>query len=96
MVLFGEVLDGAEAERAGLVWRCVDDGELLAVAHELAARAAQAPRELARRTKATMDDVLALDEHEAAVARELETQLWSMDQPEFAERLAALQARIKS
>ncbi len=24
-VLFGEVLDGAEAERIGLVWRCVDD-----------------------------------------------------------------------
>jgi enoyl-CoA hydratase len=24
-VLFGEVLDGAEAERCGLVWRCVDD-----------------------------------------------------------------------
>ena len=65
-------------------------------AYELAARAAATPGELTRRTKATMDDVLAIDDHDAAVARELETQLWSMEQPEFAERLAALQARIKS
>ena len=96
MVLFGEVLSGPEAEQAGLVWRCVDDADLLDTARELAARAAAAPSELTRRTKATMDDVLAIDDHEAAVARELETQLWSMDQPEFAERLAALQAKIKS
>ena len=52
------------------------------------------PPELAVRTKATMDDVLALDDHAAAVERELETQLWSMDTPEFAERLAALRRRI--
>ena len=42
-VLFGEVLDGAEAERAGLVWRCVDDDQLLPVARQLAGRAAAAP-----------------------------------------------------
>ncbi len=31
-VLFGEVLDGREAERVGLVWRCVPDAELLGAA----------------------------------------------------------------
>ena len=31
-VLFGEVLDGAEAERVGLVWRCLPDDELLPAA----------------------------------------------------------------
>jgi enoyl-CoA hydratase len=36
----------------------------------------------------------AVTDHVAAVEIELEAQLWSMDQPEFAERLAALQARI--
>ena len=94
MVLFGEVLSGPEAAAAGLVWRCVDDADLLTDARALAARAAAAPHELVRRTKATLDDVTTIDTHEAAVDRELETQLWSMDQPEFAERLAALQARI--
>ena len=38
MVLFGEVLDGAAAERIGLVWRCVAGEELLATARELAAK----------------------------------------------------------
>ena len=38
-VLFGEILDGAEAERVGLAWKCVDDDKLMTVAHEMAARA---------------------------------------------------------
>jgi enoyl-CoA hydratase len=96
MVLFGEVLTGAEAERIGLVWRCVDDGVLLDEAGELATRAVAAPRELLLRTKQTLADMAAIDHHDAAVDRELETQLWSMDQPEFTERLAALQRRISN
>ena len=51
-VVFGEVIDGAEAERVGLVYRCVDDDDLLDAAHEMAARAASAPRELVIVTKA--------------------------------------------
>lgn len=94
MVLFGEVLDGPAAADAGLVWRCVPDDELLPTAVALAGRAAAVPPELAARAKATMDDVLALDDRGDAVERELETQLWSMDTPEFAERLAATRRRI--
>jgi enoyl-CoA hydratase len=94
-VLFGEVLDGAEAERIGLVWRCVDDDALLSTAQELAMRAAAAPRELAIRTKATIAAMATIDEHDAALERELEPQLWSVAQPEFKERLAAMQAKIK-
>ncbi len=94
MVLFGEVLDGTEAERIGLAWRCVADEQLLDAAHEMAARAAAGPSELVRRTKATLADVAAIDTHEEAVERELEPQVWSINQPEFVERLAALQARI--
>ncbi len=93
-VVFGEVLDGPEAERLGLVYRCVDDDALLTVAHEIAARAASAPRELAIVTKATIRDMADVADHPAAVARELEPQLWSTRQPWFAERLAALQAKI--
>ena len=92
--VFGEVLDGREAERVGLVWRCVADDELLESAQTMAAKAAAAPRELARRVKATIADMATIDDHAAAVERELADQLWSMDQPAFAERLAAIQARI--
>jgi len=92
--VFGDVLDGREAERVGMVWRCHPDGELLEAAQAMAAKAASAPRELAQRVKATIADMATIDDHAAAVERELADQLWSMDQPAFAERLAAIQARI--
>ncbi len=95
-VLFGEVLDGAEAERVGLVWRCLADDQLLSTAQEMAARAASAPRELVARTKTTIADMATVTEHGAAVDRELVPQVWSLEQPAFKERVAALQAKITS
>ncbi|CAN5176817.1 enoyl-CoA hydratase [soil metagenome] len=93
-VLFGEVLNGAEAERSGLAWRCVPDEELLPLAIELGARAATAPRELVTRAKATIADMAQVIDHEAAVLRELGDQVWSVTQPAFADRLAQLQQRV--
>jgi enoyl-CoA hydratase len=93
-VLFGEVLDGKGAERAGLVWRCVPDDELLDTAVTLAARAAAAPRQLAVRMKQTIYDMADVTDHAAAVDRELVDQVWSIQQPEFRDRLAALQQKI--
>jgi enoyl-CoA hydratase len=95
-VLFGEVLDGPEAERVGLVWRCVPDDELLGAAQVVAERAASGPHELARRIKATIGDMATIDDHAAAVDRELEPQVWSLEQPAFKERVAALQAKIST
>lgn len=94
MILFGEVLDGSAAARAGLAWRCVPDEELLVVATGLARVAASAPRELLERIKSTLADVAVLPDHSQAVERELEPQVWSINQPEFQERLAAMQRRI--
>ena len=93
-VVFGEVLDGAEAERVGLVYRCVDDDALLGAAQEMAARAAAAPRQLAIAAKRTIQAMADVDNHPPAVKTELDPQVWSSRQPWFAERLAALQARI--
>lgn len=93
-VLFGDVLDGEAAERSGLVWRCVDDGALLETATGLAGKAAAGPPALARRLKATLNTVAAVDTHDEAVDVELEAQLWSMAQPDFAQRLAALRQKI--
>lgn len=92
--VFSEVLDAAEAERVGLVWRSVPDDELTDAAQAMAARAAEAPRELLMRVKATIADMAAIDNHPDAVERELADQVWSLEQPAFAERLAEIQARI--
>lgn len=95
-VVFGEVLDGAEAERVGLVHRCVDDDQLLTTALEFGARAASAPRELVIEVKKTIQAMADIDDHPAAVKRELDPQVWSTRQPWFAQRIAALQAKITS
>jgi enoyl-CoA hydratase len=93
-VIFGEVMDGEEAARVGLAHRCVADEDLLPAAQAMAARAAAAPRDLIIETKRTIQEMADVDDHPAAVQRELDPQLWSARQPWFAERLAALQAKI--
>lgn len=95
-VVFGEVMDGAEAERVGLVHRCVPDDQLAAAAAAMAARAAAAPRDLVIEVKKTIQAMADIDTHPAAVKRELDPQVWSTRQPWFAERIAALQARIST
>jgi enoyl-CoA hydratase/carnithine racemase len=55
----------------------------------MAARAAQASPELVRRVQETIAAMPDVTDHGAAVELELEAQLWSMEQPSFAEGLAA-------
>ena len=95
-VIFSEVVDGTEAERTGLVHRCVEDDELMNAARALAAGAASAPRELVMITKQTIRDMADIDAHTDAVARELDPQVWTAKQPWFEERIAALKAKISS
>lgn len=88
-ILFGEVLDGKEAERHGLAWRCVDDAHLVRDATALAAKAAAAPPALVRRVKETLQRMTTVSESADAVDIELDAQVWSTQQPDFAERLQA-------
>jgi enoyl-CoA hydratase len=88
-VLFADVLDGEAAAQHGLAWRCVDDDRLLEEALAFAANAASAPPALVRRVKRTLHQMPAVTSPDEAVSVELEAQLWSMQQPDFAERLKA-------
>jgi enoyl-CoA hydratase len=90
--LFIDVLDAKEAERVGLVWRAVEDP--VAAAIEMAARAAAAPRELAITTKRTLRVTANLDSQADALEMEIRAQVASLDSPAFAERLAALKAKV--
>ena len=94
MVLFGEVLRGNEAVRAGLAWKCVADDQLLAAAAEMAERAARVPAELLRRTKKTIARSATVDGIRPAVENEIDTQEWSMQQPEFHATVAELRRKI--
>ncbi|MCY3631125.1 MAG: enoyl-CoA hydratase-related protein [bacterium] len=94
MAVFGERLDGPRAAEIGLAWRCVDDDALLDEARRMARRPAQAPRELTKAMKETIIDMGGIADSAAAVAREVDPQAWSMKQPEFKERVAALKETI--
>ena len=92
LTLFGEVVDAAEAARIGLVHRVADD--VVAAAVELAARAAAAPPDLVRTTKATLRLTAGMATQAEAVEIEVRAQAESVRSPEFQERLAALQSTI--
>lgn len=94
MVLFGEVLDGEQAESAGLAWRCVDDDALLDEARRVAGRAAGFPTELVRRAKRTLEASPEVTEPNRAVEMEAEPQAWSMRQPEFTALVEKLRSQI--
>jgi enoyl-CoA hydratase len=94
MSVFGETLDGEEASRCGLAWRCVPEDELLEVAVELASRAARRDRDLLARVRRTLDASAAVVQASDALALETEPQRWSMGRPEFAEGLSRLRARL--
>jgi enoyl-CoA hydratase len=94
MVLFNQPVGGHEAERIGLVWRCVPTSELLADAGRLATQVASFPRALVQRTKQTLTAMAGVADQEHAVDLEVDAQVWSVGQPEFKARLAELQAQI--
>ena len=96
MVLFGDILDGEAAARHGLAWRCLPDDDLLDAAVVMAAKAADAPPELSTRAKETLQRMSVVGAHDEAVNVEIEAQLWSMQQPFFAERMAAMRDRIRN
>jgi enoyl-CoA hydratase len=93
MVLFGQEYSGEDAVRFGLAYECVAPEELLPRALAMGARAASAPRELSVRTKATMNRMWDVSTSPEAVALELEVQAWSLQQPEFKERIATFQKK---
>ncbi len=86
MNLAGVAVDGARAVEIGLAWECVEPHQLLDTTLELAARAAEVPRELAQRVKASLRETPRLPSLDDAVALELERQRWSFEQGFFAER----------
>ena len=91
-LLFGMRFDAESAVRYGLALSVADDP--VAAALELAAGPAAAPRELVLATKATMRATISpgsvdSEQHELAMRTELGPQVYSIQSPEFASRLAA-------
>jgi enoyl-CoA hydratase len=94
LTLFGETLDGEEAARRQLAWRCVPEPDLLEMAWQLASRAAGHDRALMERTRRTLAESASVVDAADAVSLELEFQQWSMGRPEFLDALGRLRSRL--
>jgi len=94
MSLFGESMDGEEAARRGLAWRCVPEAELSAVAMDYASRVVKLDRPLVERVRTSLDDSAGVHRASDAIELELPVQQWSMERPEFLAALGRLRARL--
>lgn len=86
LLRFGQVVDGVEAERIGLAWRCVPGDALVAEACRFAGGAARAEPDLLADMASTLDDTASMT-HAEAVDRELRDQARSVASPRFIEGL---------
>jgi 2-(1,2-epoxy-1,2-dihydrophenyl)acetyl-CoA isomerase len=92
LALLGDALSASDAVAWGLIWACVDDGELAAEAEKIARRFATGPTQAFRRIKAvfnaepprTLDEQLELESHAQAQLGDTE---------DFAEGVRAFQAK---
>jgi enoyl-CoA hydratase len=97
-LLFGMRFDAESAVRHGLALSVADDP--VAAALQLAAGPAAAPRVVVLATKVTMRATANLgsvdnEQHELAMRTELGPQLYSIQSPEFAERLASVRTKAR-
>jgi 2-(1,2-epoxy-1,2-dihydrophenyl)acetyl-CoA isomerase len=94
LAMLGDKLGAEEAERIGLVWRCVDDAELAPQAAALAARLAAMPVKALARTRQVIDAADQLD-YAAALAAEARAQSEMGASADYREGVAAFMAKRK-
>jgi 2-(1,2-epoxy-1,2-dihydrophenyl)acetyl-CoA isomerase len=92
LALLGEPLPAQEAERWGLIWRCVEDGELITQAQELVSRLAEGPTQAFERIKQVFNQEPA-DHLSDQLAIEASLQGELGDTKDFAEGVQAFRSK---
>jgi 2-(1,2-epoxy-1,2-dihydrophenyl)acetyl-CoA isomerase len=94
LTLLGDRLPAEQAEQWGLIWRCVDDGDLATETMAIASRLAALPAHAAIETRRLMtaSEANSLDQQ---LAYEAERQRELLDRPEFLEGVMAFMAKRK-
>ena len=92
LALLGDALPAADAERWGLIWRCVEDDELMPQAQSLVRRLADGPTQAFERIKRVFNDQPAQRlSDQLAIEATLQTQLG--DTKDFAEGVQAFRGK---
>jgi 2-(1,2-epoxy-1,2-dihydrophenyl)acetyl-CoA isomerase len=92
LAMTGDKLPAEEAERIGLIWRCVDDAELMEAAVALAERLVAMPARALAETRRALDAAAPMD-FGAALTLEADTQRELGRAHDFAEGVAAFLAK---
>ena len=92
LAMTGEKLPAEEAERFGMIWKCVDDAALMDTAMALANRLATMSSKALAETRLAIDAALPMD-FATALAREAEVQGRMGRGADFAEGVAAFLAK---
>jgi enoyl-CoA hydratase len=96
LALFGQALSADEAVTRGLIWRSVEDDQLMDAALSMGNAAVEVPRELTTRIKQSIEATASAATYGESVDIELLPQLWSLEHPFFVQRLAQLRAQIST
>jgi 2-(1,2-epoxy-1,2-dihydrophenyl)acetyl-CoA isomerase len=88
LAMSGDKLSAEEAERFGLIWRCVDDAALADQTMALAAKLAAMPVKALAATRRVIDDAMMID-YAAALSNEARVQNEMGAQADFREGVAA-------
>ncbi|MDE2394644.1 MAG: 2-(1,2-epoxy-1,2-dihydrophenyl)acetyl-CoA isomerase [Burkholderiales bacterium] len=92
LAMTGDKLPAEEAERIGLIWRCVDDAALMDTVNALAARLAAMPSKALAETRRALDEAMPLD-FGAAIGLEARVQGELSRGHDFSEGVAAFLAK---
>jgi enoyl-CoA hydratase len=93
LLLLGQTLDAAAAERSGLVVKAFVAAELENGLSALLSNVVTAPRELLLSTKKSMR-LAVIQSHEEAMEHETDWQMWSLQQPAFMDLVSRLQGSL--
>jgi len=88
LAMSGDKLGAEDAERMGLIWRCIDDAALADQTMALAARLAAMPVKALAATRHTIDESMKID-YAAALSLEARVQQQLSQQSDFREGVAA-------
>ena len=92
LAMTGDKLPAEEAERIGLIWKCVDDAMLQASVAALAAKLTLMPSRALAETRRVIDAAMPMD-FASAIGLEADTQRELGRAPDFAEGVAAFFAK---
>ncbi len=92
LAMSGDKLPAEEAERIGLIWKCVDDAALMDSAQALAQKLCAMPSRALAETRRVLDSALAMDFGDA-ITQEADTQRELGRAADFGEGVAAFFAK---